>query len=56
MSTAVLNTPLDAAFLVPSGACDCHVHAYDDAYPLAPTATFNPPHAPMADYAKVQVD
>jgi D-galactarolactone isomerase len=56
MSTAVLNTPLAAAFEVPAGACDCHVHAYDDAYPLAPTATFKPPHAPIADYAKVQAD
>ena len=56
MSTAVLHTPLDAAFVVPAGACDCHVHVYDDAYPLAPTATFKPPHAPMADYAKVQAN
>jgi D-galactarolactone isomerase len=56
MSTAVLHTPNDAAFVVPAGACDCHVHAYDDAYPLAPTATFKPPHAPMADYAKVQAN
>ncbi|WP_090045295.1 amidohydrolase [Limnohabitans sp. 2KL-27] len=54
MSSAVLNTPHAAAFEVPADACDCHVHAYDDAYPLAPTATFQPPHAPMADYAKVQ--
>ena len=56
MSTAVLHTPNDAAFVVPAGACDCHVHAYDDAYPLAPTATFKPPHAPMANYAKVQAN
>jgi len=56
MSTAVLHTPNDAVFVVPAGACDCHVHAYDDAYPLAPTATFKPPHAPMADYAKVQAN
>ena len=25
--------------LQPSHACDCHIHIYDDAYPLAPTAT-----------------
>jgi D-galactarolactone isomerase len=56
MSNAFLNTPLAAEFEVPAGACDCHVHAYDDAYPLAATATFKPPHAPMADYAKVQAD
>lgn len=42
------------SFALPAGACDCHVHAYDDAYPLATTATFKPPHAPMADYAVVQ--
>lgn len=42
------------SFSVPFGACDCHMHAYDDTYPLAPTATFKPPHAPIADYAKVQ--
>jgi len=36
------------------GACDCHLHVYDDAYPLAPTATFRPPHAPVADYQAVQ--
>ncbi len=42
------------SFSVPKGACDCHIHAYDEAYPLAPTATFNPPHAPMNDYAQVQ--
>ncbi|MDM0111004.1 amidohydrolase family protein [Variovorax sp. J22R133] len=35
-------------------ACDCHVHIFDDAYPLAPTATFKPPHAPVADYREVQ--
>ncbi len=53
--SAVAMAESDAvSFSVPFGACDCHVHAYDDAYPLAPTATFKPPHAPMADYAKVQ--
>ena len=38
---------------VPPGACDCHIHAYDAAYPLAPTATFKPPHAPWSDYLPV---
>ncbi|PUE49332.1 amidohydrolase [Limnohabitans sp. 2KL-1] len=42
------------SWVVPPGACDCHMHAYDEAYPLASTATFKPPHAPMADYAQVQ--
>lgn len=34
--------------------CDCHVHIYDDAWPLAPTATFKPPQAPVAAYQAVQ--
>src|SRR5205085_5038428 len=32
------------------GACDCHMHVYEERWPLAPTATFTPPHAPAADY------
>jgi D-galactarolactone isomerase len=35
-------------------ACDCHMHVYEDSYPLAPTATFTPPHAPAAAYREVQ--
>lgn len=54
MNAAGMSEPDGVSFSVPFGACDCHVHAYDDAYPLAPTATFKPPHAPMADYAKLQ--
>jgi D-galactarolactone isomerase len=38
----------------PANACDCHMHIYDNAYPLASTATFKPPHAPVAEYKKVQ--
>jgi len=38
----------------PSGACDCHIHVYDPAYPLAPSATFKPPHAPVDAYRAVQ--
>lgn len=38
----------------PNGACDCHVHIYEDAFPLAPTAKFTPPHAPVAAYRQVQ--
>lgn len=41
------------SFVVPPGACDCHIHAYDAAYPLASTATFKPPHAPISDYVQV---
>jgi D-galactarolactone isomerase len=39
---------------MPRGACDCHVHIYEDSYPLAPSATFKPPHAPVARYREVQ--
>lgn len=35
-------------------ACDCHVHVYEHGYPLAPTATFAPPHAPVSAYRDVQ--
>ncbi len=34
----------------PPGACDTHMHIYDDRFKLAPTATFKPPHSPVADY------
>jgi len=36
------------------GACDSHMHVYEDAYPLAVTATFKPPHAPASAYRAVQ--
>ena len=36
------------------GACDTHMHVYEDAYPLALTATFKPPHAPASAYRAVQ--
>lgn len=39
---------------LPPGACDCHVHVYEDSYPLAATATFKPPHAPVSAYRGVQ--
>jgi D-galactarolactone isomerase len=35
-------------------ACDSHMHVYEDAYPLAATATFKPPRAPAAAYRAVQ--
>lgn len=38
----------------PALACDCHVHIYDAAYPLAPSATFTPPAAPVSAYRRVQ--
>ena len=39
---------------MPAGACDCHVHIYEDRFTLSPTATFNPPHAPVSAYREVQ--
>lgn len=34
----------------PPGACDTHMHIYEDRFPLVPTAAFKPPHSPTADY------
>ena len=34
----------------PPGACDTHMHIYDDKYPVAPTATFKPPPGAIKDY------
>ena len=39
---------------MPAHACDCHVHVYDAARPLAASATFKPPHAPWSAYQQVQ--
>lgn len=36
------------------GACDCHMHVFEDGRPLVPTATFKPPHAPATAYREVQ--
>ena len=46
-----MDTP---TLIAPPGACDCHMHVYEDRFALAPTATFKPPHAPVSDYRKVQ--
>lgn len=46
-----METP---ALKAPAGACDCHMHVYEDRFALAPTATFKPPHAPASEYLKVQ--
>ena len=35
-------------------ACDCHIHVFEDHWPLAATATFKPPQAPAAAYQLVQ--
>lgn len=39
---------------VPALACDCHMHVYEDRFPLVPQALFKPPHAPLSDYLLVQ--
>ncbi|MBA2962062.1 MULTISPECIES: amidohydrolase family protein [Ramlibacter] len=44
-----MNTPLGI-----DGACDCHIHVFEETRPLAPTATFTPPHAPAPEYARVR--
>ena len=49
-----MSTTVNSLISEPSGACDCHVHIYEGKYPLAPTATFIPPHAPVAAYRRVQ--
>ncbi len=42
---------------LPPGACDCHFHVFDPAYPLAATATAAAPQrAMLADYRKVQAE
>jgi D-galactarolactone isomerase len=38
----------------PRGACDCHMHIFDARFPLAPSATFKPPDAPLSAYREVQ--
>ena len=50
-----MNNSMDnSTTAMPQGACDCHVHIYEDRYPLAATATFKPPHAPAAAYRQMQ--
>lgn len=36
------------------GACDCHVHIYEDRYPLIPNVAVIPPHSPVSAYREVQ--
>jgi D-galactarolactone isomerase len=40
--------------IAPAGSCDCHMHIYEDRFPLAPTATFKPANSPVSAYRKVQ--
>ena len=32
------------------GACDCHVHIYEDRFPLIPNVAWVPPHSPVSAY------
>jgi D-galactarolactone isomerase len=43
---------IDEAF--PAGACDTHVHFYDQGFPVASTSLLRPPNASVADYRLVQ--
>lgn len=36
------------------GACDSHVHIYDQRYPVSPSAVLTPPDASLAEYRAVQ--
>lgn len=36
------------------GACDTHIHVYDDAWSVAPTTVLRPPNATVAAYRRVQ--
>ena len=36
------------------GACDCHVHIYEDSYPLVPGVAWVPRHSPVSLYRKAQ--
>ena len=39
---------------VPPGACDCHVHVYDQRFPAVAGARLQPPDASVADYRQLQ--
>src|SRR3984893_18374148 len=38
----------------PANACDCHMHIYNDKYPVDPSATLKPQDALVADYKLLQ--
>jgi D-galactarolactone isomerase len=42
------------ALRAPPGACDTHIHVFDERFAVAPTAFFQPPHAPLAAYLETQ--
>jgi D-galactarolactone isomerase len=48
------STEASPRLRAPAGMCDTHIHFYDHKYPLAPTATMDPPDASVADYLKLR--
>ena len=40
--------------VAPAGACDTHIHIFDERYRTAPTAVYQPPHRPTSAYLEVQ--
>lgn len=38
------------------GACDSHVHIYDQRYPISPSAVLTPPDAALVEYQAVQAE
>ncbi len=48
-----MNLAVSTDILSP-GACDCHLHVFDPAYPLAAASAAAPLHAKLSDYRKVQ--
>ena len=42
------------AFRLPEGAIDCHMHIYDDRFPVAPGTTLRPQNATVAQYRLLQ--
>lgn len=37
-----------------AAVCDCHMHIFDDRFPMSPTATLRPPAATVSTYKKFQ--
>lgn len=44
------------ADILPTGACDTHMHIYDSHYPIALTSLLRPPDATVDQYRQVQSD
>lgn len=42
------------AFRLPDGAIDCHMHIYDDRFPVAPGTKLRPANATIAQYRQLQ--